>query len=292
EIEQKQRQIVSINNDLKISRNQLKTANSDLKNLNTKLNQILLQRTSELNKTSEELDTFFYQSSHALRRPLVHFKGLLEVLKLERSRASITEIYEKLDYTFHKMDVMLSKLVMASEINLEKDRDELVDFKRIIGAVWDYLGLKYNTEDLELQVNIDSNLTYYGNNKLVEIFFQNLMENSINFRAIPELRKSKISINITEDEDKVSIVFYDNGIGIPQKQLKKVFRMFIVASHLTAGFGLGLYIVSKAIKKLDGDIKVKSLESEYTTFEIVLPKNKGFSIENIKLIEKDQNKNI
>ncbi|MBT33063.1 MAG: hypothetical protein CMO01_25675 [Thalassobius sp.] len=288
EVEIKQKQIVKINDDLQASKDQLKLANINLKDLNIRLNQVLQKKTSELHQTSEELDTFFYQSSHALRRPLVHFKGLLEVLKLEKEEIKVFELHDKLDLTFHKMDVMLSKLVMASEINLEKKRDELVDFHKIISGVWVYLGLKYDTSIIDLKINVEDNLNYYGNNKLVEIFLQNLLENSINFKSIPELRRPEIRIDINSDSDKVKIIFHDNGIGIPQKQLKRVFRMFIVASHLTEGFGLGLYIVSKAIKKLDGEVKVNSQESEYTTFEITLPKNKGLIVEDITFEKKSK----
>jgi|GEM_PF-5680776 len=288
EIEKNREQIIKINADLEKSQKDLKEANTDLNDLNLQLNSILQKKTNQLNQTSEELDTFFYQSSHALRRPVVHFKGLLEILKLEKDEKSLLELHKKLDYTFNKMDVMLSKLVMASEINLEKGMEDTVNFKMIIEAVWVYLGIKYKLEDFKLNINVQPSLVYRGNNKLIEILFQNLLENAINFSALPELRKTIIDVHISEENAYLKIVFKDNGIGIPEQQLSKIFGMFTVASHISEGFGLGLYIVKKVITKLGGHISVKSTENEFTSFTITLPKNKVIYLEDLNITSKNK----
>ncbi len=285
-IERQKAEIVRINSDLETSQDHLRDANEHLHELNQKLNSILKKKTSQLNQTSEELDTFFYQSSHALRRPLVHFKGLLEILKLEKEEIKLVDIYDKLDYTFNRMDVMLSKLVMASEVNLERIRDQKIEFKKIVNSIWVFLGLKYDTSHMELNITVQEDLVYQSNAKLIEILFQNLLENAINFKALPELRKAKINISVIEENAYLKIIFKDNGIGIPQDQLPKIFGMFTVSSHLSEGFGLGLYIVKKVVSKLGGNVQVKSEENEYTSFTIILPKQKALYLEELKLIDR------
>ncbi|MBL7874140.1 MAG: HAMP domain-containing histidine kinase, partial [Cyclobacteriaceae bacterium] len=71
--------------------------------------------------------------------------------------------------------------------------------------------------------------------------------------------------------EQANIVFTDNGIGISEENLSKIFEMFYRASEQSEGSGLGLYIVKNAVEKLGGHLNVSSRLNEGTTFEIVLP---------------------
>ncbi|MFN3315687.1 MAG: sensor histidine kinase, partial [Raineya sp.] len=63
----------------------------------------------------------------------------------------------------------------------------------------------------------------------------------------------------------------DNGIGIPKDYQQKMFDIFFRASEASQGNGLGLYIVKKAVEKLNGEIAVESEVSSFTRFMIMLP---------------------
>ena len=65
--------------------------------------------------------------------------------------------------------------------------------------------------------------------------------------------------------------FEDNGIGIDEEYLAKVFVMFFRATQNNEGAGLGLYIVQEAIHKLKGNINIKSTINQGTTFRIEIP---------------------
>ena len=67
------------------------------------------------------------------------------------------------------------------------------------------------------------------------------------------------------------ITITDNGTGINENYLDKVFEMFVRASEQSEGPGLGLYIVGKVVSKLGGKIELKSKEMEETEVKIIIP---------------------
>lgn len=271
QIYDKQLEIVNINENLKESQKRLHNANSELRLLNDGLEATVKARTSELQKTNNELDTFLYQSSHALRRPLVHINGLMQILRIEEDKIKAQDIFDKLNYTIQKMDMMLSKLVMASEVHYGQEKEREINFEELIKDVWAFLSLKYDTKSIRFGVEINTDLKFLADERMLRIMFQNILENSILFKVDSTLRPPSLGIDITSDSEHMEIKIHDNGIGIPKEALSDIFKMFTVATHKTEGYGLGLYIVNKAVKKLKGTITVSSFEHEYTVFRITIP---------------------
>jgi signal transduction histidine kinase len=105
--------------------------------------------------------------------------------------------------------------------------------------------------------------------RLGEIF-RNLISNAIKYRDLEKDTQS-ISINIHTTPQQSSILFSDNGIGIDDTNIKKVFDMFYRASAQSDGSGLGLYIVKNAMEKLGGSIQVNSNLGKGTSFELKIP---------------------
>jgi signal transduction histidine kinase len=77
------------------------------------------------------------------------------------------------------------------------------------------------------------------------------------------------------EENTLHIVVKDDGIGIPENELERLFSKFFRASnaqaHQTQGTGLGLYVVKQSVEKLGGVIEVTSKEDEGTQFSVSLP---------------------
>jgi signal transduction histidine kinase len=100
--------------------------------------------------------------------------------------------------------------------------------------------------------------------------FNNIISNAVHYR---DARKndSYISINIHVDATKATLRFSDNGIGIHEEYIDKIFKMFFRANADSKGSGLGLYIVKGVLEKLNGTINVQSKLGEGTTFVIEIP---------------------
>ena len=91
------------------------------------------------------------------------------------------------------------------------------------------------------------------------------------------IAKSEYIHLIDEFKDKVIVEVKDNGIGIKEENLEKIFDKFYQedASHNSEGNGLGLAIVSKIIELHKGSIEVKSKVGEGTSFIVTIPKTKS-----------------
>ncbi len=114
--------------------------------------------------------------------------------------------------------------------------------------------------------NIDETLEINADKQQIRRLFLNLINNSI--QAIGN--QGKIDIKAFIEEDWVKIIFSDNGSGIRKEDIDKIFMPYF--SKKPDGTGLGLSIVKKIIEEHSGNIKIESVENEYTTFYIKIPK--------------------
>ena len=268
EINLKQQEIIKINADLQQSQEQLSKANEELQHLNSTLESTVRERTAALQKSNVELDTFLYQSSHALRRPIVSIMGLIQIARLEKDRENMVVIWDKVEDTATKMDLMLRKLVMASEINIAQfDPYKVLDIQSVMEETWDSIQNNLPTEGISFQSHIEPIDNFLTKEVPFRIALYNIFENAVLYACEfnPEV---KMIVQIKENQ--VCIEILDNGLGVSEELTKRIFDMFIVATEQPKGFGLGLYIAKKAIDRLEGNIDVYR-EEGFTHFQITLP---------------------
>lgn len=271
EINKKQAQIISINESLTKSQKQLHKANEELQRLNTGLESTVKDRTAALETINQELDTFLYQSSHALRRPVVSVMGLTQLARMERTKTGVVHLYDKIEDTLVRMDLMLKKLVMASEINFIDVERENINFKEMINKIKSQLVEKLKIDKLSFNYEVSPSLQYAADKRLVSVVFQNLIENAMLYHNDGLGRQAEIDVSVVEKDPGIHIRIHDNGIGISEKVISHIFNMFTVGNDRAQGYGLGLYLVKKVVEKLNGTIKVTSKKEEFTTFDIELP---------------------
>jgi signal transduction histidine kinase len=109
--------------------------------------------------------------------------------------------------------------------------------------------------------------------RVAEIF-RNLISNAIKYRKVGQTG-SRLSVSVDTHHDQTTIIVEDNGIGIDEVHLPRIFEMFFRASNQSEGSGLGLYIVKNAIDKLGGSVTVESQTGEGARFVIILPNHIG-----------------
>lgn len=109
---------------------------------------------------------------------------------------------------------------------------------------------------------------FKGNQLLVIHVLFNLIKNSL--RHIKDVKKGRIDICLSENDDFNILHFKDNGTGIARKFLPLIFDPF--ASETNHGTGIGLTYCKYAMKNLQGDIKGDSIPGEYTEFKLFFPK--------------------
>ena len=178
-----------------------------------------------------------------------NMENLLVIVKEEIGR--LNSIVQDFLFAVRPMNMNLSTQ------NINDILKEMMDF------------LKYELQEAEVEVVLDfeENLPAVSvDPKYLKQALLNIVKNSI--EALEEGGRLRVKTEEASDGD-VMIHIIDNGHGIPEKMMGKIFEPYFTTRKF--GTGLGLVIVYKIIKELGGDIKVSSKEKEGTVFSIKLP---------------------
>src|SRR5690606_4971863 len=111
--------------------------------------------------------------------------------------------------------------------------------------------------------------TLMTDEKLLRNIVTNLLTNAVKFSP----GKDEVHFNVLDEGRRVTIEVRDEGIGIAEDELGKIFEPFVRGKEADAiqGTGLGLSIVKKAVDLLQGSIQVKSKPGKGSTFKVVIP---------------------
>src|SRR6478736_234205 len=234
------------------------------------IQQVLIDRNEELIKINAELDKFVYSASHDLRAPIASLLGLIEVAKFEPDREKINELLEMQKKSLYRLDRFIKDIVDHSR-NARLGIDcEPVIFKDLINSTIEQLQFMDNVACIEKRINIQQEGSFYSSPTRLEIVFTNLLSNAIKYI---DLKKEHpfIEIDIQCSILEAQIIVRDNGEGIANESLTKIFDMFYRASERGSGSGLGLFIVKEAIQKLKGTVQVQSELGKGTEFIVRIP---------------------
>jgi signal transduction histidine kinase/tetratricopeptide (TPR) repeat protein len=247
---------------------ELRESNDVISHLNQNLENKVLQRTEQLQQAYQELDTFFYRSSHDFRRPLTTFMGLAEVAKITVKDQAALELFQKVKETATSLDRMLTKLQSISNVGSEQQVAKAISVHSYLENVCHIR--QAEIEAAGIQVLIQSNLheeivTFPG---LLHIVLENLVENAIQFRS---RQAPKLLLSSLAAEGGVLIRVSDNGMGLDEMYVPRVFDMFFRGHEQSKGNGLGLYIVKKAVDKLGGRVQFISKPQLGSEVSVWLP---------------------
>jgi signal transduction histidine kinase len=268
--------LIRLNNELLEKREELEAQSEELREanetilaINEDLDSIVTRRTHQLKEAYQELDTFFYRSSHDFRRPLTTFLGLAEVAKITVKDGNALELFEKVRETALNLDKMLVKLQSISDVGAQ----ELVYKPVLVGEIFDSVCADFQEDLLHRGIRVQRAITlpdpFVSYPAMVRIIIENLVENSIHFSA-PE--NALLELKAYQENGWVVMSVRDNGYGIPEEYQDKIFDMYFRGNERSKGNGLGLYIVKKAVGKLRGQISVVSAVGQGTKLEVRLPR--------------------
>lgn len=235
----------------------------------TESNEKIQKINEALSKTNMELDSFVYRVSHDLRAPICTSLGLTD---LSIRSADINEIKHYLNLqetSLKRLDQFIVDILDYSKNMHEQIVPQLIDFNQLIDSAFQDYNTAH-THTIKLIKNIDAQIPFYNDLLRLKIIFNNLISNAIKFQKQGDYGQF-IEINIHTTVEKAAIVIRDNGIGIPDKFLEKVFKIFFRVSNNNSGSGLGLYIVYDSVTKIQGTINLSSNLNEGTVISISIP---------------------
>jgi signal transduction histidine kinase len=255
--------------EIKAQAEELKVSNTSIAKINEGLEKMVEQRTTDLRGAYQELDTFFYRSSHDFRRPLTTLMGLAEVAKLSVKDSGALELFEKVNATARNLDKMLVKLQSISDVGSHQLVFKEVLLKQVIDNTFEPFRDWLREKQAAVTIDINLNKPCISYPALIKIAIENIVENAIIFG---DPFKPAILVRVFREGLTVIVEVDDNGEGIHPDVKPHIFEMFYRGSERSTGNGLGLYIAQKAMEKISGKISFVNNENKAgATFRIMIP---------------------
>lgn len=246
--------------------------------LKTEASENLVKSNNELKDLNATKDKFFSILAHDLRNPFSAILGFSKLLADQSTELSVHE-YKRIGHSINKsaqtafelLDNLLTwALSQRGSITYAPQQTVLYNEVRKVTNL-----VKANAESKKIHINncIPPTLTVYADVEMIKTIFRNLVSNAIKFTNPSGL------IHIFCDEASqngfVEIGISDTGVGIPDKEIKKIFELGEkVTTKGTAkeeGSGLGLILCKEFIEKHGGTLSVESEEGKGSTFKFTLP---------------------
>lgn len=233
----------------------------------------LALQNDELIKTNKEVDSLVYSVSHNLRAPLMSVLGLINLSKRENNIEMLHQFHHMMEDTILKLDDTLKEILDYSK-NARMDLQVVkVDLKQLIQETLEKMQFMPGYARMDVQVEIEDKVDFYTDYYRLSVIINNLISNGIKYQDRSK-ESPRLHISGSVSENHVLLKFEDNGIGIDNTVVSKIYDMFFRANTEKDGSGLGLYIVKEAVDKLQGKIQIKSALGEGTTFTLEIPNHK------------------
>lgn len=253
----------------------------------SKLYEVMSGRINRLGKENDTLQndnklkmSYISHLSHELKTPLTSIKAYVESLKENIDDPGFEEKEDFLDVIASETDRlirMVNKVLDVSKIEFGQRtlKRKLFPLPKLVSEVELALQPYLVGKELRLVVDLPPVLPLIdGDEDLIKQVFINLVNNAGKFSS----RDARIFVEAVEDAVSVKVTIRDEGMGIPEEDLKNIFKQFYqVKTQTGEGVGLGLAIVKNIIEQHGGSIQVSSREGEGSTFTFTLPKEHHFN---------------
>jgi len=251
----------------------LRALNEELRDQNWQLalrEEELKAAMEELSERNFELDQLMYKTSHDLRSPLSSIMGLVNLANLDKESANRDQYLEKIEGRIKKLDEFIRSMLNYARVNRAEIAMGTIDLKGMANTCIRELDHLENFKSIDSTITIHGESIPFRSDELrVRIIFSNIISNA--YKYYNSETKSYLRIRIDVNPLVAKIEFRDNGIGIRQEHIDKIFNMFYRATERSQGSGLGMYIVKQAVEKLGGTIRLKSKYGTGTVIKITLP---------------------
>jgi chemotaxis family two-component system sensor kinase Cph1 len=249
----------------------MKKAEMKLRKYQDSLEKKVKERTKALEQSNKELKEFAYVASHDLKEPLRMITSFLQLLEHRYKDKLDPDANDFIEYAVEgakRMDKMINDLLEYSRIGNQEREFEYLQSEQLLKTV--LMNLKPTIEDTNAIITHDPLPLIFANEQMMIQLFQNIISNSIKYHGEknPEIHISADNVN-----DEYIFAIKDNGIGIDQNHLERIFIIFkrLHTREEYEGTGIGLAIVQKIVQKHRGKMWVESELGKGTTFYFTIP---------------------
>lgn len=264
-------------------------ARQRVEHLNATLEERVQNRTAALTRANDEIQRFAYIVSHDLRAPLVNVMGFTSELEVgmaavkayfqdespaakpgavQAATADLPEAVKFIRSSTAKMDRLINAILKLSREGRRELVPEPIDLAKVFEAILN--SLKHQIDATQTVVTLPPSMPVIQSDRLaIEQIFSNLIDNALKY-LMPG-RPGMIVVGVHESRSYVRVTITDNGRGIGEQDLERVFELFRRAGRQDQpGEGIGLASVRALARRLGGDVTVRSKIGEGSEFRVLL----------------------
>ena len=233
----------------------------------------LENKNAELIRINSELDSFVYSVSHDLRSPLLSIKGLLAlVFDTPNIEPQVENYLRMAEKSIRRLDDIIKEILEYSRNTRLEVKEEPVDFRLLVEEIYD--DTRFIVEkDFCFHLKLEEPVIFISDRSRMQTVMRNLIGNAVKYRR-RQAEPSYVECRILRKDGTIVIEVADNGEGISDKNLARIFDMFFRGSSTGSGTGLGLYISKQIVEKLNGTISIESKYAQGSTFRVTIPDKK------------------
>ncbi|RZJ65177.1 MAG: PAS domain-containing sensor histidine kinase [Flavobacterium sp.] len=258
------------------ARKKLEESESRYKKLSETLEQQVNDRTTQLQRSNQDLQQFAHVASHDLKEPVRKVKMFASRLEKElegKPEQPATQFIEKINVAADRMSTMIDGVLAYSTANADMQIPEMVNLNDVMKSI--EIDLEVALHKTGGQIHYRDLPTLEGAPVLLYQLFYNLINNSIKFSRTGTQPIIDISSEIVSKDsgDFAQITLKDNGIGFDPEQAERIFEAFtrLNSKDKYEGTGLGLSLCKKIVERHGGTIAAKGNAGQGAVFVIGLP---------------------
>ncbi len=220
-------------------------------------------------------DTFIDSVTHELKSPLASIKLCLQTLERddlpEEKRQTLRRMIQD---DVSRLSAFIDDVLQASRLahdDVETDLDA-VQLDAVVAQAVEAVAARHKIDRSDVRISVPEGLGLVTDRAALEIVLRNLVDNAVKYSPRPVA----VEVRCTVEPGAVAIDVTDRGIGIPPRELARVFQRFYRVDHESVrkrkGTGLGLFVVSALVRNLGGTVRASSPGPGLgATFHVRLP---------------------
>ena len=235
-------------------------------------------------KVKQDLERFVSTVSHELRTPISVLVMSIELIKNHPEKLTEelqNQINDNIEKNIYLLKDLIEDILMLSRIDEQKIKIEWVEYHplSLIQEILNLMQPMGKDKNITFEVNVSKDLKLHGDPKRIDQVFRIFIDNAIKYsqdhrNIIIQATDNYYGNYNKEEKDGVLFEIIDEGIGISDKDLVKIFDRFYRSEQVSniPGTGLGLAIAKELVNLHDGDVFVTSELGKGTDFAIFLPR--------------------
>jgi two-component system sensor histidine kinase SenX3 len=235
---------------------------------------VIVEDRTESRRVDAVRRDFVANVSHELKTPVGALHLLAEaVLGASDDPDAVRRFAGRMQHEAHRLSDLIQELIDLSRLQGQDPLRgaELVEVDEVVVEAMDRCRLTAQARSITLVTGGEADLTVLGDADQLVTALRNLIDNAVNYS--PE--HTRVAIGVRHVGDAVELTVTDQGIGIPEADIERIFERFYrvdaARSRATGGTGLGLSIVKHIAGNHGGEVSVWSIEGSGSTFTIRLP---------------------